>query len=166
MLLAVDVNYINSDGYIAGILFDSWSSESPKKEVSTIVHGIAEYEPGNFYKRELPCILSLIETHGLSPEVIIIDGYVFLDGNGRPGLGMYLYNALNGAIPIIGVAKSRFKDIPSDSEVFRGDSNRPLYVTAIGMPLGLAKAHIASMHGLYRVPTILKLTDQLCRNVR
>ncbi len=47
-------------------------------------------------------------------ETIIIDGYVWLEEPKIFGLGMYLYEALNRKYPIIGVAKSRFKNTPKN----------------------------------------------------
>ena len=66
---------------------------------------------------------------------------------------------------MIGVAKRSFKDTPEQCELFSGDSTKPLFVTAVGMTLGEAKAHIASMHGEHRIPTLLKRVDQLCRGI-
>ena len=126
----------------------------------------AAYEPGQFYKRELPCILKLVEENKLRVDCIVIDGYVFLDGCGKAGLGKHLYDALSGKVPVIGVAKNRFKDIGSEYEVRRGSSNRPLYITAAGIELDTAKELIRTMHGNYRVPTLLKRADQVARGIR
>lgn len=79
MILSIDVQYSGNTAFVAGVAFKDWCSESPEKEFVSILHDIAEYEPGNFYKRELPCILRLIEEHNLMQETIVIDGYVFLD---------------------------------------------------------------------------------------
>ena len=47
--------------------------------------------------------------------------------------------------------------------VLRGDSSRPLFVTAAGMnPHGAAEL-VRGMHGPHRVPTLLKRADQLAR---
>ncbi len=54
-----------------------------------------------FYKKELPCLLSIInDLPENSFDIIIIDGYVYL-GEKKPGLGVYLYNALSEKFPII-----------------------------------------------------------------
>jgi len=47
--------------------------------------------------------------------------------------------------------------------VLRGDSRRPLYVTAAGLDPAAAALHVRSMHGPFRIPTLLKRVDQLCR---
>ena len=166
MYLAVDVQYTDQTALVAGVIFDGWEDCRPREEIKLIVPDIQDYEPGNFYKRELPCILSLIKEYSLQPSVIVIDGYVFLDGVSKTGLGKHLHDVLDGRIPVISVAKSRFKDIPPECEVFRGESNRPLFVTAAGMSLNDAKENIKFMHGQYRIPDLLKIADQLCRQIR
>ncbi len=124
---------------------------------------VAEYEPGQFYKRELPCVLALLQQLEQLPEFIVIDGYVYLDGNQRPGFGKHLYEALAGKSVIIGVAKSRFKDTPAETEIFRGGSKRALYVTAVGISAAEAKGFIMRVHGEHRIPTLLKRVDQLSK---
>ncbi|WP_299948707.1 hypothetical protein [uncultured Microbulbifer sp.] len=101
--------------------------------------------------------------YDLTPDIIVIDGYVVLGQELKPGLGMRLYEALDKKIPIIGVAKTAFKDSNSESEVFRGESKKPLYVTAVGIGDQIAKSYISSMHGKHRMPTLLKLVDRECR---
>lgn len=80
-----------------------------------------------------------------------------------PGLGAHLFNALKGKIPIIGVAKSPYKDVAMAVKVFRGRSTRPLYVTAVGMETAQAVRFIEKMHGRHRFPTLLKHVDTLSR---
>ncbi len=46
----------------------------------------------------------------------------------------------------------------------RDSSKRPLIVTAIGIDESVAAKHIASMHGPYRIPTLLKWADHLSRH--
>lgn len=132
--------------------------------VSSLPH-VARYEPGKFYKRELPCILHLLDEHALDPPIIIVDGFVFLDGCEKPGLGKYLYDTRNGCNAVIGVAKSAFAGIPSEYAIYRGSSRKPLYVTAIGMDVNKAKAFVQAMHGPQRLPKLLKRVDQLCRGI-
>ncbi len=163
MLLALDVHYYHNQATAAGITFHSWQAEKPIDHFTSTITHIAKYEPGSFYKRELPCILKLIDEHTLHPKSIIIDGLVFLDGHHQPGLGKFLYEALKKQVPIIGVAKTPFRDIGEKYKVFRGNSQRPLYVTAVGLELFLAKQYISSMHGPYRLPTLLKQVDQLSK---
>ncbi len=121
-----------------------------------------EYIPGEFYKRELPSLLKVIEQVQLSEiDFIIIDGYVFLDDFDKKGLGAHLFEALEEKVPIIGVAKSKFyNNTKNVLEVFRGKSTRPLYVTSIGMDIELAAQFITNLSGEFRIPDILKKLDQ------
>jgi len=163
MKLAVDVDYRENTAHIAGVAFAAWEDAEPSATYSSELSDIEAYEPGSFYKRELPCILKLLDEHVLMPECIVIDGFVYLDGCDEPGLGKHLYNALGGKVTIIGVAKRPFKSTPKSCEVYRGQSAKPLYVTSEGIPFDIAKAHVSSMYGDFRIPDILKKADQLCR---
>jgi deoxyinosine 3'endonuclease (endonuclease V) len=78
---------------------------------------------------------------------------------GRPGLGAYLSSAIG--VPVIGVAKTQFVSANA-IRVVRA-STRPLYVTGVGIDPAEAASHIASMHGPYRLPTLLKLVDSRAR---
>lgn len=93
---------------------------------------------------------------------MVIDAYVWLDSNSRPGLGAYLYSALESRTPVVGVAKTLFPGAPA-IPVFRGRSRSALFVTAQGMPPEEAAAHIREMHGAFRIPTLLKRVDRLSR---
>jgi deoxyribonuclease V len=166
MILAVDVQYSENNAVAAGVLFESWQDEKAQKESVSLIEGVAGYEPRNFFKRELPCILKLIVEHHLKPEIIIVDGYVFLDGFSKAGLGKHLYDALNGEVSVVGIAKKRFKDIDSRLEVYRGSSRKPLYVTAVGIDLERAKRNVCTMHGKNRLPTLIKRADQICRGFK
>ena len=162
MILAIDVQYSESTAFVAGVLFVNWCAESSEGEFVSILEGVMEYKPGSFYKRELPCILRLIQEHDLKPEIIVIDGYVFLDEEQRPGLGKHLFDSLEGRIEVVGVAKRSFSGVGECHEVLRGESVKPLYITTTGS-LEEAKANIASMFGEHRIPFLLKRADQLCR---
>ncbi|HFC93708.1 MAG TPA: endonuclease V [Leucothrix mucor] len=165
MKLVVDVHYTNTTALCAGILFNHWNTSDISQKLLTHTENIQAYESGSFYKRELPCIMNLIKQHNITPELIIIDGYVFLDGESEAGLGKYLYDSLKGNTPIIGVAKKAFNQIAPDYEILRGISTKPLYITAIDIPLAEAKEKIATMHGEHRIPTLLRQVDQLCRGI-
>jgi deoxyribonuclease V len=162
-IFAADVGYSEEYALAAGVLFDRWQDFTPTNQLKIPIHDIAEYEPGSFYKRELPCLLKLLDELNSLPEYIIVDGYVYLDGIQQAGLGKHLYDAIEGKSIVIGVAKTRFKDISSEFEVFRSNSQRPLYVTAIGISNEAAKSLIEKMHGQYRIPTMLKIVDRLSK---
>jgi len=87
----------------------------------------------------------------------------FLDGINKVGLGKRLYDCLDGNVKVIGVAKNAFMGITTDFELYRGESKKPLYITCIGEDLAKAKECISMMHGFYRMPTLLRRADQLCR---
>ena len=163
MILAVDVQYGENRAVVAGVEFAQWGADAADRELVSFVDGVAQYEPGQFYRRELPCILRLMDEHELRPEFLVIDGLVYLDGFSRAGLGRHLFDALDGRVPVIGVAKKRFAGLGAQYELYRGSSGRPLFVTAAGIDVGLAKGFIGEMHGRYRLPTLLKRADQLCR---
>jgi deoxyribonuclease V len=112
MIFAVDVDYRESSAISAGVMFQEWEESTPLSTLTVRVENIAEYEPGFFYKRELPCILQLLDRLDSLPTYIIIDGYVYLDNSQKPGLGKHLYDALEGRSIIIGAAKTRFIDTP------------------------------------------------------
>lgn len=162
MILATDVQYDdeNQTALAAGLLFQDFSDENALLEKTCLVENIAEYIPGQFYLRERPCLLQLLEEFEQQPSLIIVDGYVDLRPN-YPGLGRYLYQALDAQIPIIGVAKSHFYQTHA-IEIFR-NSTRPLFVTAVGIDPQEAAKNIQGMHGEYRIPTLLKRVDSLCR---
>ena len=124
---------------------------------------MAPYEPGSFYKRELPCLLAILRDVPHALEAIVIDGYVWLDVNERPGLGGHLFAALG--TPIVGVAKTMFRGAPA-IPVIRGSGARPLFVSAAGMAVEEAARQVAAMSGAFRIPTLLKRVDQLCRGQR
>ena len=162
MLLAIDVQYTQSTAFVAGVVFNQWSSATIESEHVSVVENVEDYVPGSFYKRELPCILTLLQEHQLHPNTIIIDGYVYLNGTDKPGLGKHLYDALQQQVEIIGVAKKPFAGIPASFALLRGSSEKPLYITASGSS-AKAKQCISKMTGENRIPTILKRADQLCR---
>lgn len=166
MILAVDVRYEEKCAVVAGVLFSDWRDEAPERELLTTIPIPADYQPGQFYKRELPCILKLIQENDLRPECIIVDGFVYLDGLNEPGLGKHLYDALCGKVAVIGVAKSSFRGIGPDFQILRGGSNKPLYITSVGIELEFAKELIRNMHGEHRIPTLLKRVDHASRMVK
>ncbi len=159
----VDAAYGRTRAHAACVLFRDWPDATATRIPTATVENSAEYEPGAFYKRELPVLMAVLGKLAQPPRTVIVDGYVWLDGNGRPGLGAFLYEALERKTPVIGVAKTRFRGDCCSIAVTRGLSQKPLYVTAAGMcPEDAARA-ICSMHGRYRIPALLRLADQEAR---
>ena len=166
MIFATDIQYSeNNSATAAGVLFPQWGSDEVDKIVVKEVTNVAPYEPGSFYKRELPCILSLLEEIEQDIKIFVIDGYVTLGDDNKPGLGMHLFEHVGKSIPVIGVAKKKFIGTPLKCQILRGESKNPLYVTSTGIPLPEAKIHITNMHGKNRIPTLLKKVDQICRGI-
>jgi deoxyribonuclease V len=166
MIFAFDVAYNeNNIAQAAGIGFHHWSDEHPAEVHSEFVIGLEAYTPGEFYKRELPCIEKLLDKIERSQiGLVIIDGFVFLDNDGRPGLGAHVYEVLGGSIPVIGVAKTLFANNTKNvREVLRGESLKPLYVSSIGVDVESAAVNIQNMHGKFRIPTLLKKLDQITK---
>jgi exodeoxyribonuclease-5/deoxyribonuclease V len=161
MILAFDTYYYADRARTVCFKINEWTDEEPVDIVVDYVSPVAEYESGNFYKRELPCILSALDKAGTDGvEAVIIDGFVVLDDSGKPGLGRFLYDALDGKIPVIGIAKRNFAgNVAHVRQVLRGDSKNPLYVTAVGMLPDDAALRLQGMAGPFRIPTILKKLD-------
>ncbi|MBF4493026.1 endonuclease V [Flavobacterium sp. MR2016-29] len=167
MILAFDTYYFDGKAKTVCLEFIEWNQSKNFKIHTEIIDNVEEYIPGEFYKRELPCIISLLNQFDLKNiEAIIVDGFVYLDDEKRYGLGGHLYEKLNKEIPIIGVAKTNFASIEKDKKsLFRGESVKPLYVTAIGIELENAFQKIESMAGEFRIPTLLKEMDRLTKEI-
>jgi len=163
MILAVDVHYGNDCASVGGVAFALWSDTKETRTYRSRLCGIDDYVSGQFFQRELPCILKLLEEHSLQPDSIVVDGFVYLDSDCTPGLGKHLFDALGGGTSVVGVAKSRFAAASEAFKVYRGKSKTPLYVTSVGIPLSDAQNYIQSMHGRFRVPSLLKRADRISR---
>lgn len=163
MIACIDVGYGEEVARAACVTFEDWRDGKPAGEFVADIEDVEEYVPGQFYRRELPCSLAVLRQVP-DPDLIVIDGYVWLDESRRPGFGAYLYEALGKRVPIVGVAKTRFAGAEQAFEVFRGSSERALYVTAAGLDLATAAEYVRQMHGAYRIPTLLKRVDSLSRD--
>jgi len=159
-ILVCDVDYSLGFPVAAGVLFQDW--DSTECALITIkLTDVEEYESGAFYKRELPCILALLDWVEVKLGCIVVDGYVHLGDDKHDGLGAYV-NKQTG-IPVIGVAKTYFKGTPDECQVVR-HGTKPLYVTSIGGDEAAARSCIETMHGNFRIPTMLRRVDQACRD--
>ena len=166
MKYILDVQY---NGYknavVACLGFENWEDEKALYAKQHFVEEIQPYVSGAFYQRELPCLLEALKDLE-EIECIVVDGYVWLDVETHKGLGLHLYEALEKKVPIVGVAKAKFGNTPKECELLRGKSTKPLYITSKDITLEEAKIAIASMHGKYRFPTLLKEVDSLARRVQ
>ncbi|MBZ0233621.1 MAG: endonuclease V [Deltaproteobacteria bacterium] len=164
-LACVDVDY-RVRGAVAGcVLFAGWTDAAPARELVATARAeeVAAYVPGQLYLRELPLLERVLAQVTESLDVVIVDGNVWLDGAGAPGLGARLWDARERQGAVIGVAKTAYAGAPS-IPVLRGASANPLHVTAAGMDPAVAAAHIREMDGPYRLPTLLTRVDRLCRS--
>lgn len=165
MLACVDVDY-RSDGtaVAACVVFADWTSETAHAVHLAHVPHVEPYEPGALFRRELPCILAVLERVSDPIEVVIVDAYVVLDAEGTRGLGGHLFDALTGRVAVVGVAKTRFASALSALPVSRGTSKVPLWVSALGIDPVEAAERVRSMHGTHRIPTLLKTVDRQARD--
>lgn len=167
IVACLDVDYREAGARAACVVIDSWTAAKPVATYVREIEGIQPYEPGNFYRRELPCLLSVLQLLPERPDVVVVDGYVWLSSTDRPGLGAHLHAALDRYTPVVGVAKTAFVGVESSTIVIaveRGTSKKPLYVTSVGVDPEVAASWIRSMAGRSRIPDILRATDQLARS--
>ena len=185
--IAIDTYYYKDRAKTVGVIFENWEDSEPLKIVSTWSSSFGPYIPGEFFKRELPCIMDLIQKE--VPDIkdydcIILDGLARLPGSSSEGLGLHLESELEKAFPgfridqdpmviggpaIMGVAKTKFKGVEEDNgtcKVLRGEAKNPLYTntTWIKMSSSDAADCLRKMHGQYRIPTLLKILDRETKN--
>lgn len=166
----VDVHYDSTPARAACALAHAWSDAAPFSEWICDIVDVAPYQPGRFFERELPCIARVLaEAPELParelPAVLVIDGYVVLDQHGAPGLGSHVFDYYAGKLAVIGIAKTSYQGSAFALPVLRGDSHKPLFVTARGLPASEAAEHVKRMHGAHRVPTLCTRVDQLSRGL-
>jgi len=167
IIACLDVDYRGARARAACVVIDSWTTAKPVAVYTREIEDIQPYEPGNFYRRELPCLLSVLQLLPERPDVVVVDGYVWLSSTDRPGLGAHLHAALNRYTSVVGVAKTAFVGVESSTivvAVARGSSKKPLYVTSVGVDPEVAAGWIRSMAGRSRIPDILRAADQLARS--
>ena len=162
--ICLDVGYFADGAIAACVAFEDWGDAEAIGTETVYIDEVHDYIPGRFYQRELPCLLAVLDKLDYSPTTIVVDGHVRLDASGTPGLGLHLYDKLNQRTPVIGVAKSSFRGLTDAATILRGDSDRPLFITAAGLSDCDAASLIKNMHGSHRIPTLLRLVDQLSRS--
>ena len=158
---AADVHYPLRGGAVAALVVasDPAFATVVAQHTARLDH-VAPYRPGRFAERELPPLRAVLAAAG-PVDLLVVDGYVDLDRDGRPGLGARAAEAFG--VVVIGVAKTPFRGADHAVPVLRGRSVRPLFVTASGVPAGEAAALVARMAGRHRVPDALRLVDALAR---
>jgi deoxyribonuclease V len=60
MLACVDVDYRAAGAVAACVLFRSWSDADSAGELVQAIADVEAYQPGQFYRREMPCLLSVL----------------------------------------------------------------------------------------------------------
>jgi deoxyribonuclease V len=158
---AADVSYPPRGGAVAAAVICSDARYAAVVDQRTVrLADVEPYRPGEFYRRELPALRVVLAD--ISPlDLLIVDGYVDLDPDGRPGLGAHAHGEFT--VPVIGVAKTAFATATHAIPVHRGQATRPLYVTAAGIPLLEAADLVRAMAGPHRLPDALRLVDRLTR---
>lgn len=158
---AADVHYPAAGGATAALVIaEDLAFATVVAEHTAGLAEVAPYRPGAFFARELPALRAVLAVAG-PIDLLVVDGYVDLDPEGRPGLGAHAHAAF--AIPVIGVAKTAFRSASQAIEVRRGGASKPLYVTSAGIPAGEAADLVRQMAGAYRLPDALRRVDQLAR---
>jgi deoxyribonuclease V len=161
MYAAVDVHYPPTGGARAALVMaPDPAFATIASEKTALTDHVAPYQPGEFYQRELPPIRAVLADVG-DLDLLIIDGYVTLDPDGRPGLGAHAHAEFG--VPVIGVAKTRFASAVHAIPVTRGTATRPLYVTAADVPAAEAADLVRTMTGRFRIPDALRRVDSLAR---
>lgn len=163
MIACLDVYYSESQAHAAAVVFKDWSSTATVAEYEATIAELTPYQPGQFYLRELQPLLAVIAKIVEPIKTYVIDGYCYLSPDLTPGLGARLHASLDQPITIIGVAKNRYQQSEHASELLRGGSARPLFVTAIGIDYESAARLVGSMAGEFRIPTLIKAADRLSR---
>jgi deoxyribonuclease V len=161
---AFDVHYPAAGGaYAAVVVGADERFAATVAEHVVFLPVVAAYQPGSFFVRELPAIRAALAVAG-DLDLLVIDGYVDLDPDGRPGLGAHLHDATGR--PVIGVAKTAFRTATHARPVLRGLSAKPLYVTVAGLDPDEAARVVTSMAGTFRLPDALRRVDALARRER
>jgi deoxyribonuclease V len=164
LIAFLDVDYRERGAVAAAVLAHDWADPAPAAEAVAFIPEVAEYVPGEFYRRELPCLRTVLARCPVPPAVVVVDGYVWL-GPDRPGLGARLHQVLAATAPVVGVGKTCFHSAEAVAvRVYRGGSRQPLWVTATGMELLATAKAVGAMHGSHRLPTLIRRVDRLARS--
>lgn len=164
MIACFDVYYHAQGATAAGLTIADWKATKTESEFVLEIDNVGDYQAGEFYKRELAPLLDVIKQIKTPIRYYVIDAYCHLSPDKAPGLGAYLHKELPEDAIVIGVAKNGFRRTKHAVELARSGSSRRLYVTSIGCSYQKAANLIESMHGEFRMPTILKKVDQLSRS--
>ena len=162
----IDASYLHDLAVAGAVVTDSEDPRKNLKNYTSALKNPCSYEPGSFYKRELPCILKVLEKIEENVSIIFVDAYVWLP-DGRPGLGARLYETLKQEKTVIGIAKNRFLTPDGAGlvkDIYRGKSKRPLFVSAAGVGLDDAAKIVLRLPGPFRIPSAMKAAHNLSKS--
>jgi len=108
MIACLDVAYRDAAAFAAGTIARQWVDANVLEEQVVQLSNLQAYEPGQFFRRELPCLLAVLKALP-TVDVVIVDGYVRLGGEDKPGLGAHLYQALGERTAVGGSQKRSSK---------------------------------------------------------
>lgn len=165
MIAVLDAAYSDDASAAACITAADWDAADALGEFTHRDGPAADYQPGEFHRREMPLLISVLGMLPRQPDIVVIDGYVWLGVEDRKGLGAHLHAALGGTSAIVGIARTKFNGASYwAADVRRGSSASPLYVTAAGLSVEDAVAGVKRMHGAHRIPELVARADRLARN--
>ena len=96
MIACVDVDYRDDHAVAACVLFRDWLDAEPAAEWTHRVAPVAPYQPGQFYRRELPCLLAVLAPRLGEVGTVVVDGYFWLRDEHSPGLGAQRFGRRGG----------------------------------------------------------------------
>jgi deoxyribonuclease V len=163
MKLVLGMHDLDGGAIVAAMAFDEWDAAEASRTFTSRVVFVAPPVRSPRGVAELAGVLQLLHEHALQPELIVIDGPVYLDATEKPAWGHELYDALGGRSAVVGLSTREIPGLPAQFKVWRDEEARPLVVTCIGIDLGAAKVRVRTMHGRRRVPTLMKLAARLAR---
>src|SRR5687767_6030129 len=95
---AVDVHYPDTGGARAALVVaEDERFASIVEERTAWLPDAAPYTPGAFFVRELPALRAVLSAEP-DVDLLVVDGYVDLDPDGRPGLGAHVHAEF--AVPV------------------------------------------------------------------
>ena len=148
---AVDVHYLRTGGArVAAVLAADAAFAHVLAERTAVIPRVRPYRPGQSCLRELPPLRAVLD--GMSRlGLLVVDGYADLDPGGRPGLGAHAHAEFG--IPVIGVAKSRFRTATHAVPVVRGSSVRRCSSLRPGYPAPTRRIWSGAWPGATGCPT-------------
>jgi deoxyribonuclease V len=142
MIACFDVHYFDDSARAAAVLIENWQDDVAAARYCIECTDVEPYRPGQFYQRELQPLLKVISAIEEPVQHFLIDAYCHLSADQSPGLGAHLFKKLPTGSTVTGVAKNNFRGTSHAVEVYRGQSDRPLFVTSIGMSYRAAAASL------------------------